>query len=133
MGKMEWSLNLLFRYRFYNHKDMITDFSIFLLPEKRYTRKRFSAYFVMDLFLPKWFSPLNEINLYGCSHQTMSSTNSRGRYGVISIFWRTNKPVALSIINLLMREWIRNWCISRAPFELNCLSHFIHEKNTQCT
>ena len=71
---------------------------------KRYTRKRFSAYFVMDLFLPKWFSPLNEINLYGCSHQTMSSTNSRGRYGVISIFWRTNKPVALTIINLLMRE-----------------------------
>ena len=83
---------------------MIKDFSIFLVPEKRYTRKRFSAYFVMDLFLPKWFSPLNEINLYGCSHQTMSSTNSRGRYGVISIFWRTNKPVALTIINLLMRE-----------------------------
>ena len=85
-------------------KVMIKDFSIFLVPEKRYTRKRFSAYFVMDLFLPKWFSPLNEINLYGCSHQTMSSTNSRGRYGVICIFWRTNKPVALTIINLLMRE-----------------------------
>ena len=84
---------------------MIKDFSIFLVPEKRNTRKRFSAYFVMDLFLPKWFSPLNEINLYGCSHQTMSSTNSRGRYGVIYVFWRTNKPVALTIINHLMREF----------------------------